>query len=622
MVAAGLLLFLLPVVWGRPATTPLELVVRSQRPGPPSGFSLGHVSEDTLRLTIAMTQPDLSGLQAALLDVSHPSSAKYGRHLSKHEVEQFAAPRPDSTKAVMNWLTSNGITPTAQSGSGDTLDLELPIARANVLLAANFTPYVHDATNMIMTRTLSYSLPAHLHEHIAFVYPTTQFTAPTVGAAAVKIVHPANTEQRSSPRREDVPASCDQRMTPSCLQALYNIPSAPATAANNSIFVGGFNSNMATQADLSSFLAAQRPDFPNGTLDPTSLDGTQLNSQSATIEGSLDVQYTAGLATNVSTTLLSSSSSQMSDFVAMAQFLLKQDQVPLVLSTSAGFIEEPDSGDMQTMLCNYYMQLGARGTTVIFSTGDNGVAGNSVTCFAGKALQPSFPASCPYVTAVGSTANIPETAASFSGGGFSNTFTCPDYQKDAVAAYLQKLNSTNAGLFDASGRAYPDVSMQGVNFAIKVDGQDVLVNGTSASAPAFASVVALLNDQLLNAGKSPLGFLNPLLYSSGVSAFNDITTGSNPGCGTEGFQAAAGWDPVTGLGAPDFDKLLSVVSNGTIHLSAASSPKSSSISTPAPTPQAPQEIPDHAQKDNGAGSAIVPSLTYFVPLILLSILMQ
>ena len=87
MVAAGLLFFLLPVVLGRPATTPLELVVRSQRPGPPVGFSKGAVlPEETIRLTIAMVQPNVSGLQTALLDVSNPSSANYGRHLSKDEV--------------------------------------------------------------------------------------------------------------------------------------------------------------------------------------------------------------------------------------------------------------------------------------------------------------------------------------------------------------------------------------------------------------------------------------------------------------------------------------------------------------------------------------------------------
>jgi tripeptidyl-peptidase I len=55
-------------------------------------------------------------------------------------------------------------------------------------------------------------------------------------------------------------------------------------------------------------------------------------------------------------------------------------------------------------------------------------------------------------------------------------------------------------------------------------------------------VIGLLNDLRLSSGKTPLGFLNPWIYKS-RAAFNDVTTGSNPGCGTQGFQAAAGWDP-------------------------------------------------------------------------------
>jgi tripeptidyl-peptidase-1 len=74
-----------------------------------------------------------------------------------------------------------------------------------------------------------------------------------------------------------------------------------------------------------------------------------------------------------------------------------------------------------------------------------------------------------------------------------------------------------------------------------------------------AGVVSLLNDFRLSQGLSSLGFLNPLLYSTGLSGLNDITSGSNPGCGTNGFTARAGWDPVTGLGTLDFGKLQALI---------------------------------------------------------------
>ena len=79
--------------------------------------------------------------------------------------------------------------------------------------------------------------------------------------------------------------------------------------------------------------------------------------------------------------------------------------------------------------------------------------------------------------------------------------------------------------------------------------------GTSASSPTFAGVIALINDARVAAGKSPMGFLNPFIYAN-PQAFNDITSGNNPGCGTPGFYASEGWDPITGNGTPNFQNLL------------------------------------------------------------------
>ena len=155
---------------------------------------------------------------------------------------------------------------------------------------------------------------------------------------------------------------------------------------------------------------------------------------------------------------------------------------------------------------------------------------------------------------MGGTQGSPETSASLSGGGFSNIFGPPSYQASAVASYLNSIGSTNAGKFNVSGRGFPDIAAQAVDVEIFVGGTAGTVNGTSCAAPIFASTVALINDQLIAAGKSPLGFINPLLYAN-PSAFSDITTGSNPGCNTDGFPARSGWDPVTGLGSPMFGAL-------------------------------------------------------------------
>lgn len=142
---------------------------------------------------------------------------------------------------------------------------------------------------------------------------------------------------------------------------------------------------------------------------------------------------------------------------------------------------------------------------------------------------------CPYITSVGSTQLDPtgliEIGADFGGsgspsGGFSNYFPVPSYQSSQVSSYISSLGSTYAGLYNTSGRGFPDVSAVGVNYTLVWEQGTVVGSGTSCSAPTFASVIALLNDQLIGAGKSPLGFLNPWLYSAnGTAALTDILTG-------------------------------------------------------------------------------------------------
>ena len=71
--------------------------------------------------------------------------------------------------------------------------------------------------------------------------------------------------------------------------------------------------------------------------------------------------------------------------------------------------------------------------------------------------------------------------------------------------------------------------MQGWNFHVIDGGESILVGGTSASSPSFASTIALINDKLVAAGKPVLGFLNPFIYSTASGAFTDITIGKNTG---------------------------------------------------------------------------------------------
>lgn len=274
-------------------------------------------------------------------------------------------------------------------------------------------------------------------------------------------------------------------------------------------------------------------------------------------------------------------------FLEFAMGLLAMDnaQIPNSISVSYGENEQEIPPAYATQVCNMFAQLGARGKTILIASGDSGVGdfcqandGTNATRF-----QPQFPAACPYVTAVGGTSGIaPETAQFFSSGGFSNMFARPAYQDAVVSTYLSTTVGTNfSGLFNTTGRGFPDVATQAVNFRIIDAGRDSAVQGTSAAAPTFNGMVALLNTARIQAGLPTMGFMNPFLYSANVSAnaaMNDITTGTSTGCNglarfqgqpngspvvqNAGWAAAVGWDAVTGLGTPDFGKLLAIAAPG------------------------------------------------------------
>lgn len=109
------------------------------------------------------------------------------------------------------------------------------------------------------------------------------------------------------------------------------------------------------------------------------------------------------------------------------------------------------------------------------------------------------------------------------------------------------------------GRAYPDIACMGQRFPTIYNGTTADVIGTSGAAPICAAVLGMANDALLAAGRPPLGFLNPWLYSGGYEAFTDVTSGSALGCDLDGFPAAPGWDAVTGFGTPYLPRLLKVL---------------------------------------------------------------
>lgn len=211
--------------------------------------------------------------------------------------------------------------------------------------------------------------------------------------------------------------------------------------------------------------------------------------------------------------------------------------------------------------------------------------------WSGRGYFPSFPASSPYVTALGATqgpeSGDPEIACQSqesgvitTGGGFSTYYAQPSWQTDAVAQYFATLPTDQQPTdgYNPQGRAYPDVALIGVKYQVVIEDHLVSLYGTSASAPVFAAMISLINAARAGQNKTSVGFINPTLYAYGpgntfgengteFNPYNDITSGSNfctaydgsvdPAvtCCDSGFYTAESWDPVTGFGSVFFPNL-------------------------------------------------------------------
>ncbi|KAJ3789832.1 peptidase S8/S53 domain-containing protein [Lentinula aff. detonsa] len=547
----------------------------------PSSTWVHHSTPDPsklLKLRFGLRPSNFDTLLEHLSETSDPFHERYGKHLSKTQVDELMRPADETLQEVKEWLNWHGIEDETTTSSSDRwITVNIPVSLAETLLNTKYHVYAHTDSDEKIIRTLEYSLPRHLHDHINLVSPTTYFGT----TRSMKVTSHLEPDRPTLSLSSDVTpsSSCRETITPTCLKDLYNtVDYTPTQIATNKIGITGYLEQFASNSDLTTFTRSFLTQATNATFTLTEINGGLNTQNDPGVEANLDVQYATGMSWP--TPMIFYSTGGEPPFIADADeptntnepylnwldFItgVSDDELPNTFSTSYGDDEQTVPADYATEVCNLFATLGARGASVMFSSGDAGVGGGSCLTNDGTnkvIFQPAFPASCPFVTAVGATTGIaPEVAVNEfpSGGGFSRLFPQPSYQTSAVSAYLAKIGSTNAGLFNPSGRAYPDVAAQGEGFQVVVGGRVESVGGTSCSSPTFAGVIALLNDFKLSQDGTTLGFLNPLLYAN-PSALNDVTSGSNPGCGTNGFTTSAGWDPVTGLGTPNFVKLQAIV---------------------------------------------------------------
>lgn len=439
------------------------------------------------------------------------------------------------------------------------MEVRVPITKAEMMLNSKYSLFNDSVSGKTIQRTAEYSIPLLLHDHIDTIQPTTAFHRP-MGP---------QTAQNTTDAMHRKKAGCDpNNVTPDCIRSYYNVDYQGKGRA--SLAVTGFIGFSASHRDAASFLNQYDSSASGSDFKDRSISGAQNNPSNPTLEGNLDTQVALSLGYPNPVTYYSVGPNDNPDYefgdelVNLGNFLNSDSNPPTSISTSYGGEEQGFSSQYLDRICNEFMKAGSRGVSVFFSSGDFGVGGNEETnCNQG--FYALFPASCPYITSVGATqfSNGGEIAAEFerggsTGGGFSYHFSAPSYQSSDTKSYINSnLDSSYDGYYNPNGRGYPDISLIGEYYDIVLNGDSERVYGTSASSPACAALVSLINDYRLSNGKSSLGFLNPLLYenSAARSALIDITSGHNRGCGEYGYPAASGWDLTTGLGTMNFAKL-------------------------------------------------------------------
>jgi kumamolisin len=350
-------------------------------------------------------------------------------------------------------------------------------------------------------------------------------------------------------------AANDTSYTPPQIAKLYQFPAA-LTGAGQTVAIielgGGYKA-----ADLQTYFAALGVNTPSITA--VSVDGAKNapagDPNSADGEVLLDIEIVGAIATGAKVAVYFAPNTDQGFLDAITTAAHDAMRKPTIVSISWGGPEASWTQQALTAYDQAFQDAAALGVTVCCASGDSG----SSDGVSDGAAHVDFPASSPHVLACGGTRVESSTgsltsevvwndgaSAGATGGGVSDAFPLPTYQQSAkVPVSVNPSHFRGRGVPDVAGDADPATGYQ-----VRVDGHDVVYGGTSAVAPLWSALVALINQ----ARGKPLGYLNPVLYTAGAHGCRDITSGTNGA-----YNAGSGWDPCTGLGSPNGEALLTLL---------------------------------------------------------------
>jgi kumamolisin len=351
-------------------------------------------------------------------------------------------------------------------------------------------------------------------------------------------------------------ASQSVSYTPPQVAQLYDFPANTGTGQTIAVIElgGGFN-----DSDLQSYW--QQLGLENVSVTAVPVDGAQ-NSPTGDPDGPdgevvLDIEVAGGVAPGASIAVYFTPNTIQGFLDGINAAIHDTLRKPSVISISWGSAEDQWTPQAMNAFNAAFHDAALLGISVCVASGDSGSSDGETD---GR-VHVDFPASSPWVLACGGTRLLGSSGKITSetvwndganggatGGGVSSHFSKPKYQASIdVPVPTGTVNPTGRGVPDVAGVADPDTGFQ-----VICDGQQGVVGGTSAVAPLWAALIALLNQEL---GRN-LGWFHPSLYGAITEhkALHDITSGNNGA-----YKAATGWDPCTGLGSPNGKAILTVL---------------------------------------------------------------
>ena len=341
---------------------------------------------------------------------------RYGAHLTKEQVAELVGPYPDTLGLVSSWLVHHGVRPSSVStthGGAWLTVTDVLVSQANQLLGASYQLYWQAKTNDTIIRTVGYALPAVLHTHIQAVAPTTDFASTRALQQTPRrhsVREAATQAETASGELVTVLSGRDDKdeVKPSSLRLLYKTSAyVPAATDKNSLGVLGFLDDYPSRADLTKFMTYFRTDAEAATFTVEQVNGGVYDpSKPGTgVEANVDIQYTGVIA--YPTPLIFYSTGGNADwsdsgeplpgdaYLEWLKYMIDQPKLPQTVSISYGLAEKDRPLEYATALCDLFAQLGARGVSVLFASGDDGVGDGDCKDDSGNVrFIPEFPASC------------------------------------------------------------------------------------------------------------------------------------------------------------------------------------------------------------------------------------